>query len=439
MAKGKQTLSKLSALNLDEVSVVDRGANQHAEIVLAKRAPEADDYFPVEKKGESKGAAPGTESASGSDPAEVTKDPNGEDGDIGPDKVIGGTQKIKGEDTPPKKAKTKGASTGDGDINPSPLKGVGKKDDGFWTDLAKSILSESTPDYSEVGKFGGMNPMQQPQMSPHPGMMGANQPPMMQTPGVQPMGAGQPGLPGAQPGMPGQQGGMAAQLPPEVVQYIQQLEAALDQLLGDKGDGGGEPDPQKQANSEPSKDSGSGSSEKKNPFGKSEEYNMSTSEDFLVELAKSLDAEDQREAVSKAIEEVRKAAARADAAEEIAKQERDLRLNREFVAKAEQYCLPVKATELGPVLKRLAETISQEDFSVITKCLDAASASNDLFGEIGKRGGGANDSITNEVEMRAQEIIAKSKSDLSTEEAFAKALEMDPHAYDRYLADRRSR
>lgn len=160
-----------------------------------------------------------------------------------------------------------------------------------------------------------------------------------------------------------------------------------------------------------------------------------TDRSFLTELAKSLDDEDQREAITKAMDAVSKAEERANEAEQIAKAERDLRLEREFVAKAEQYDVPVAARELGPVLKRLAETISQEDFAVIHKCLAAKSAERDIFAEIGKRGGGDNTDILGEVNARAFEMVGKSEG-LTPEMAFGHALEANPTAYDEYLRNR---
>ena len=58
--------------------------------------------------------------------------------------------------------------------------------------------------------------------------------------------------------------------------------------------------------------------------------------------------------------------------QEIAKAERDLRLTREYISKAEEYNLPVDPKELGPVLYRMAETMEYDDCAVIAKCLETA-------------------------------------------------------------------
>src|SRR5207244_258831 len=60
----RAVVKQLSNLSIDEVSLVDRGANQHALISIAKRAPQADDYFDdVEKMTFGNAARLGTASA----------------------------------------------------------------------------------------------------------------------------------------------------------------------------------------------------------------------------------------------------------------------------------------------------------------------------------------------------------------------------------------
>ena len=162
---------------------------------------------------------------------------------------------------------------------------------------------------------------------------------------------------------------------------------------------------------------------------------------FLTELAKSLDDDEEREAVNKALETVAKAEYRAQQAENIAKAERDLRLEREFIAKAAEFNLPVRSEELGPVLKRVAEATTEDDFKTIVKCLRAASAVNDFanpFGEVGKRGGGDNADILSSVDAAAAELVTKSQG-LTPEVATLQVLNDNPAAYDEYLREQRAR
>jgi hypothetical protein len=395
------------------------------EFGKALDAMDLDDLFAVEKKSSfgRGGESAGVDTASGSDPAGVTDqaDPTR---DVGPGgKTISGTQKTKGKKTPPEKDSEKGAGE---DINPSSLSGLGKSAD-FWSGIIEKALAAEDESFIEKHFPGGGDPSggmnaQNPMNSPFPGAQGMGQAPMMQTPGVQPMGMGQPTPPPGQP-----TGGMPQQLPPDVIAYIQQLEQALQQAQGNSD---GDSD-----NSDDSGNSdGSNDDTKQNPFGKSGDFGMNDNDLFLAELAKSLDEEDNRELIGKAYEAVSKAEERAQRAEEIAKQERDLRLEREFIAKAAEFDVPVSAKDLGPVLKRLAESVSKDDFQVVVKCLRAQTEANSIYGEVGKRGGGDNGSILDEVEHRAQEFVGKS---LTPEQAVERVFEMDPRAYDAYVAERR--
>lgn len=162
---------------------------------------------------------------------------------------------------------------------------------------------------------------------------------------------------------------------------------------------------------------------------------------FLTELSKALDDDDEREVINKALESVGKAEYRARQAETIAKAERDLRLEREFVAKAAEFNLPIKSSELGPVLKRAAEALEEEDFKTIVKCLRSSSAQADFsspFSEVGKRGGGDNADVLSEVDAAAQELVQKG-TNLTPEAATLQVLNNNPAAYDEYLRDKRQR
>lgn len=400
------------------------------------------------------GNTAGIDTFTGDDPSGVTTDPNGEDGDIGPDGTISGVETIEGEDMPPQKKKKVKAAT---DINSSGYDGgsVGKSAD-FWKNVVSKVLEgEEFETEDNDGDFiekhfpgppgaGGMQG-QQPQMG------GYGQPPMQQTVGAQPMGMGQPTAPpmgGQQPPMGGgmqqpgmAQGGMPQQLPPDVVSYIQQLEQALDQLTG--GQISGDDDNSDQSSSQSSGDNSSSSSDnsKQNPFGKSLETSGMDETTFLTELSKALDDDDEREVINKALESVGKAEYRARQAETIAKAERDLRLEREFVAKAAEFNLPIKSSELGPVLKRAAEALEEEDFKTIVKCLRSSSAQADFsspFSEVGKRGGGDNADVLSEVDAAAQELVQKG-TNLTPEAATLQVLNNNPAAYDEYLRDKRQR
>lgn len=152
------------------------------------------------------------------------------------------------------------------------------------------------------------------------------------------------------------------------------------------------------------------------------------------DLSKALSDVERNEAISKAMAEVSKAEQRAAAAEAVAKSERDLRLTREYISKAAEYNVPVAPEELGPVLMRMAESMSYDDCAVIHKCLTASGEI--IFNEIGYAGGGDNADIMSMVDAAIGETVAKSASELSKEQLITKAFENDDALYAQYLAER---
>ena len=150
------------------------------------------------------------------------------------------------------------------------------------------------------------------------------------------------------------------------------------------------------------------------------------------ELSKALTDSDRDEAISKALAAVDEYAQQAEAAEEIAKAERELRLDREYTEIAKGYNLPVQPEVLGPVMKRLAESMSEQDCMVIAKCFEAASEA--LFEETGYRGGGDNVDIFQQAEAVAHQSVGKAYG-VTHEQAIADVFANNPGAYDEYLAE----
>lgn len=163
---------------------------------------------------------------------------------------------------------------------------------------------------------------------------------------------------------------------------------------------------------------------------KEQKVSKSFSESIMEELSKAYSDEDRDKVISKAFSRMEELEKRYAAAEEIAKSERNLRLTREYISKAADYNVPVDPQELGPVLFRMAETMSYEDCAVIAKCLDAAGEM--LFEERGYIGGGDNNDVLDMVNARAVEI-GKSATVQNVNAVF----DENPQAYDEYLAQRR--
>jgi hypothetical protein len=154
----------------------------------------------------------------------------------------------------------------------------------------------------------------------------------------------------------------------------------------------------------------------KNAFGFSDEVREVLSKAFSTG-----DNTATSELFSKAAAEIDSLQKRVAVAETVAKAERDARLIDQYIAKADSYNLPGDATELGPVLFRMAETMSYEDCSVINKALTAAGST--IFDELGYIGGGDNNDILSMVSKAAED------SDVDMGAIF----DANPDAYAEYL------
>lgn len=191
------------------------------------------------------------------------------------------------------------------------------------------------------------------------------------------------------------------QIPSEVYEYIEALEAANDELLS--------------------------------TVEKMQEEAEAEAEAVEEEILKSADP--------RLVEIVKAAEERAYLAEQIAKAERDYRLEREFIAKADTLGnLAISAEDFGLVLKNIADSISEEDFDTIWQVLSAANesvAKSGIFEEVGKSvGANDSDSPMNVIEKAAARIMNDNPS-LSKEQAVAKALEADATLYTQYIREGR--
>jgi hypothetical protein len=172
----------------------------------------------------------------------------------------------------------------------------------------------------------------------------------------------------------------------------------------------------------------------KSAFFEDQSEPSSFSKEIMEELSKAFSDDDRDAVIAKALGRVQELENAHNQYAEIAKAERDLRLTREYISKAEDYNLPVDPQELGPVLYRMAETMDYDDCAVIAKCLEAAGTM--LFEEAGFQGSGENADPMAVVEAYANENIEKSNG-VSREAMISKVFDENPAAYDEYLSERR--
>lgn len=171
-----------------------------------------------------------------------------------------------------------------------------------------------------------------------------------------------------------------------------------------------------------------------------EPVGKSLAEQVREDLSKALGDVERDDVIAKAMDQISKAEERANAAEKIASSERELRLTREYISKAQEYDVPgVTAQELGPVLMHAAESLSYDDCVVLNKAFTSAGAA---FAELGATGGAANHDAFGAVEalLSSDEELSKALTahGANKHDVITKAFEDDPDAYDRYLAERQS-
>jgi hypothetical protein len=157
-------------------------------------------------------------------------------------------------------------------------------------------------------------------------------------------------------------------------------------------------------------------------------------DELRTELSKALTDVERDEVVSKAFGRVAELELELQDTREIAKSEQTIRLEREYVEVAKGYNIPANPTELGPVLMRMAETMSDSDCRVIHKALTTAGST--IFDEVGLIGGGDNADPMAQVDAAIEASIAKSGATISKAEAQAEYLLAHPEVYDEYLRQR---
>lgn len=145
-----------------------------------------------------------------------------------------------------------------------------------------------------------------------------------------------------------------------------------------------------------------------------------------------------REALAKSEAERKEATEKAEKAETLAKKERDIRLEKEFVAKAETFAsLPTKAEDLGLVLKEASEKLEKGSYEKLEGLLKAANEgieSGELFKEQGREGVTPAGDAFEEATRKAEEL-RKADSSLTEAQALEKALASDADLQRRYLAE----
>lgn len=151
----------------------------------------------------------------------------------------------------------------------------------------------------------------------------------------------------------------------------------------------------------------------------------------LEELSKAVTDHDRDAVIAKALGEIEIAKAENAELRKSLEEIQDQVITDAFIAKAAEYNLPVEADVFGPILKAVAEVLTDEQLDVLDEVLSAAG--DMLYAEIGYVGDTDNDSVTARVDAAAAELVGKS-ANYTHEQATVALYASNPDAYDAYLA-----
>jgi len=154
---------------------------------------------------------------------------------------------------------------------------------------------------------------------------------------------------------------------------------------------------------------------------------------LIEELSKSDQADRQLDMAGALGDEIEKAQQQAAAAIDYAEQLHEERALEAFVSKAAEYNLPVDAYVLGEILKSASQVLDREQLDVLDELFTAIG--DDLYDELGAVGGGDNSDILAQVDAYADELVGKSQGGVSQAEASTMLFEANPEAYELYLQE----
>lgn len=162
-------------------------------------------------------------------------------------------------------------------------------------------------------------------------------------------------------------------------------------------------------------------------------YAMSKSagDTVLEALSKAVTDEDRDAIIAKAMDDVEVYKAMAQENAEALAYEQDIRLTEAYISKASEYNLPVSPQVFGPILKSIAESLSDEQLDVLDAIFEAIGDA--LYEEVGYVGDTDNGSVVDMVDAYADELVGK--SDMSHAEAAVAMYSAHPEAYEAYLAE----
>lgn len=166
-------------------------------------------------------------------------------------------------------------------------------------------------------------------------------------------------------------------------------------------------------------------------YGLSKGDTKTAGDTVLESLSKAVTDADRDEIIAKALNDVEVYKAQADQMAEALAYEQDVRLTEAYISKAAEYNLPVSPQVLGPILKSIADALTDEELDVLDALFEAIGDA--LYEEVGYVGDTDNTSVVDMVNGYADELVGK--SDMTHAEAAVAMYSAHPEAYEAYLAE----
>ena len=163
---------------------------------------------------------------------------------------------------------------------------------------------------------------------------------------------------------------------------------------------------------------------------------MSMREELEVELSKAMSDTERDEIISKAFGHIETLAQEVELAKALAAEEQELRVVGQYTEIAKSYSVGIDADVLGPVFKRIAENMDEEDQEIIKSVFDLASdlVEKAYFEEVGTSGTGHNSDVLSAVDEHLDSYLSKSDTTRSAE--IVKLFEENPELYAQYEEER---
>jgi hypothetical protein len=163
--------------------------------------------------------------------------------------------------------------------------------------------------------------------------------------------------------------------------------------------------------------------------------------ELMETISKAVDDDERTAAIAKAFavqqEQLEVYKRQAEEAQAWAEREHDTRVTEAFIAKAAEFNLPVAPEVLGPILKKMATVLTDDELDVVEKVF--VDVGDTLYDEVGYVGTGSNGlSVFDEVSAIAKAAVEKAATtgqQISEEDALIAALEMNPEAYAAYNSE----